>query len=333
MFEKLKLTIVSAIILCSLTGCSLVKQDIVEKECNIEVPAHMVFLGDSIAAGYGLDGYTSDDNYNCDSYSNLLANQYKQELAEICIPEMQNFSVSGATSDDLLSLLDSGKIDSALEKADVVVISIGGNDMLHEMYGLLAELGMSEENPKFDFNNVNIISALSKLITLEDDVNEALEKFELNICEISDKINSKSSGELYVQTLYNPLESLTQFQILVDFSNDKIDRYNQIVRENAQNYKIIDVEEQFKGKTDELTRIKKMDIHPNVKGHKLIAEIVDASFRETGFTYKTQEYSKPYLPLSTIMLIIGGICVMLAVVLIVIPKLFSKHENSEIKTP
>lgn len=329
MFKKLKITVASAILLCGLTGCSLVRQDIIEKEYNLEVPTHMVFLGDSITAGYGLDGYTSDDNYNCDSYSNLLEKQYKQELSEICVPEMQNFAVSGATSDDLLELLDSGKIDSALEKADAIVISIGGNDMLHEMYGLLADLGMSEENPKFDFDNVNIVSALSKLITLEDDVNEALEGFELNICEISDKINAKSSGQLYVQTLYNPLESLTQFQMLVDFSDDKIDKYNKIVREKAQNYKIIDVEEKFKRKTDELTRIKKMDIHPNLKGHKLIAEIVDASFRETGFIYTTQEYSEPYLPLSTIMLIIGGVCAMLVIVLVVIPKLFRKHENSE----
>lgn len=328
MFRKVASIIASAFILCGFTACSLTERELIETVYTTEVPPRMIFLGDSIPAGYGLDGYTDSDNYNCESYSNILKAQYETELSEICTHEMQNFAVSGATSDDLLKLLDSGKLDSALESSDAVVISIGGNDMLHIMFGLLSDLGMSAENRTIDLENIDIFGAAVQLLSMDSDIDEALAGFEANIQTISQKLNDKTDGTVYVQTLYNPLETFTDFQILVDFSEEKINKYNEIVRNNAQNYTVIDVASEFEGKCGELTRIKTLDIHPNEEGHKLIAEIIDKSFRNTGFTYIKQEYSEPHLTLLSVFLILGGILAII-VVLVIIPKLFKKKDNEK----
>lgn len=329
MFRKITSLLTSSVILFGFTGCSMVKRELVETEYNTEIPPKMLFLGDSIPAGYGLDGYTDSDNYNCESYPNILKEQYTAELSQICIHEMQNLAVSGATSDDLLDLIDSGKLDSALENTDAVVISIGGNDMLHIMFGLLSDLGMSAENRTIDLENINIISALGQLMTMSDEVDEALTDFETNIQEISAKLNEKTSGEIYVQTLYNPLETFTDFQILVDFSEEKIGRYNEIVRNNANDYKVIDVAEEFDGKCDKLTRIKQLDIHPNEEGHRLIAEMVDKSFRATGFSCTVQEYGPPRLTFIAIALIFLGFFALFLTFIIVIPNLFRKFTDKK----
>lgn len=327
MFRKITSILASAVILMGFTGCAMVKRELVEKEYQTEIPPRMLFLGDSIPAGYGLDGYTDSDNYNCASYSNILKERYTAELAEICSHEMQNLAVSGATSDDLLDLIDSGKLDSALADTDAVVISIGGNDMLHIMFGLLADLGMSAENRTLDIENIDIFSALGQLLTMDGEIDDALNGFETNIQEISAKLNEKTSGEIYVQTLYNPLETFTDLQILVDFSVEKIDRYNEIVKNNANDYKVIDVAEEFNGKCDELTRIKQLDIHPNEEGHRLIAEMVDKSFRETGFSCTVQEYGAPKLTFLAIALIFLGFFALFLILILVIPNLFKKFTD------
>lgn len=330
MFKKITALLASAMMIFGLTGCALTKQDLIETEYNMQVPPKMVFLGDSIAAGYALEGYTDTDNYHCDSYSNILAERYTTELADICIAEMYNLAVSGDTSDDLLEILDSGEADEVLADADAVVISIGGNDMLHILFGLLQDLGLSAENKTINLDDINLLSALAQLIDLGEDVDKALDGFEKNIRKISDTLHEKTNGEIYVQTLYNPFESFMNIQMLIDFSTEKIGRFNDIIRNNASDYTVIEVAEKFDGRGEELTRINSLDIHPNEEGHKVIADIVDDSFRATGFTYIKQEYSDPHLTLSAILLIMGGILAVIAVILI-IPKLFGRNKNDNDK--
>ena len=78
---------------------------------------NFVIFGDSIAAGYGLD----EDEYN---YGEICADYYGSEV--------ENYAVSGYDTEDLLEVLSG--LDAAQKKkvsdAGVIVISIGGNDML-----------------------------------------------------------------------------------------------------------------------------------------------------------------------------------------------------------
>ncbi len=288
---------------------SIKMTEIPEKEVvhNIEVPPKMVFLGDSIAAGYGLEGYTSDDNYNCRSYSNILKEKYSDELKDECGHEMINKAVSGATSQDLIDLLKSGKLDSDLKDSDAVVVSIGGNDLLGIMLGLLDKLGVGESG-SFDSGGLNILAAASAFLSMDSDVNAALDGFDANIKVISDELSKRTDGTVYIQTLYDPLEYFTNFSMVTDFSSEKIGRFNDIIKSNAaDSYTVIDVAADFKGKAGSLTNISNFDIHPNQEGHELIAQEVDSAFRETGFTYTTIEYGEKRLTAEGRKVIAGGI--------------------------
>lgn len=80
----------------------------------------IVVLGDSIAAGYGLS--SSEKNYG-----QILGDYYGDAS------KVSNFAVSGSTSQEWAEKLDSpsAELSSALTDADVVVISVGGNDIIN----------------------------------------------------------------------------------------------------------------------------------------------------------------------------------------------------------
>ncbi len=331
MMKRIAAAASAALILLASAGCSMTRRDLEKTEITTEVPVIVTFLGDSIAAGYGLEGYTDDDNYSCpDSYANILGKRYANELGEDVPHEMNNLAVSGDRTADLMVHLETADYAGKLKKSDAVVISIGGNDLLGVIFDALEQLGLSEETGELDLDNINILSAASALMSLEEDIDKALTEFESNIAAVAESIGEKTNGDIYIQTLYNPLEAFDSIQMLTDFSNEKIGRLNEIIKDGSEEYgyRVIDVSSAFEGRNGELTRINSLDIHPNEDGHAVIAELVDKSLRSRRYTFVMEEYGEPYLPLSTILLILGGLCAMLAVVLVVIPKLFEKHEKS-----
>lgn len=86
---------------------------------------NLVVLGDSIATGYGLEGYVSGDNASAaGSFANRLSAYYTG---------YENLAVDGRTSAQLLAALSEEETASALENADDIVISIGGNDLLQPL--------------------------------------------------------------------------------------------------------------------------------------------------------------------------------------------------------
>lgn len=296
MLKRITAFVSTLVMAVSLSSCAMT--EIPEREVvhNTEVPPKMLFLGDSIAAGYGLDGYTLTDNYNCpDSYANILKERYNAELPADCGHVMVNKAVSGYTSGDLIEQIQSGALDSDLSDSDAVIVSIGGNDLLGIMLDLLNSLGI-DDTGSFDTAQFDIFSAASMFMSMDGDVDKALEQFDDNIKVISDELSERTEGTVYIQTLYDPLEYFSKFSMVTDFSAKKIGRLNTMIKDNApRGYTVIDVAADFKGKAAELTRIADYDIHPNEAGHKVIAEDVDAALRETGFSYTTVEQGEKQL--------------------------------------
>lgn len=290
--KKAAAAIGAALMMMSFSSCSKSEIHEVKVEHKTEVPPKMVFLGDSIAAGYGLEGYTKDDNYNCRSYSNILKDKYTAELGSECAHTMVNEAVSGYTSSDLIAQIQSGELDSGLKDADAVVISIGGNDLLGLLFDLAGALGIDDFS-SFNIKDIDLASAASALLGMGNDADKALEQFSVNIDTISTELKKRTNGTIFVQTLYDPVEYYDKFAVITDFAAQKIEKLNSIISEKSANgYKVIDVASDFKGRAGELTNIKKMDIHPNAAGHELIAEDVDKAFRATGFSYFTIEKVK-----------------------------------------
>ncbi len=289
MLRKTTAVLGTASILFCFSSCAMTEIPTREVPHHTDVPPKMLFLGDSIAAGYGLDGYTPTDNYNCRSYSNILKEKYEAELMNECGHIMINKSVSGYTSDDLIKQIESGELDSDLKDSDAVVVSIGGNDLLGIMLELLGSLGISDSG-SFDTGSLDIFGAAASFLTMDGDVNKALEKFDENIKTISAELLKRTEGTVYIQTLYDPLEYFEKFKMVTEFSDEKIGKLNSIISGNAASgYTVIDVAADFKGKAGTLTNIGSFDIHPNAEGHEVIANDVDKAFRETEFTYMTTE--------------------------------------------
>lgn len=320
MFKKISAIVTAALSCFALTSCSLTKESKKEVVRNTEVPPKMLFLGDSIAAGYGLDGYSAGDLYSCDSYANILDERYSSELAPEAEQSMVNRAISGYTSQELIDLLKSGDLDSDLSDSDAVVISIGGNDMLGIFLDAVSKLGLTiNEDGSVDTSSVDILSAGAMLMGIDSELTAALDQFELNIVEISDIIHEKTGAKLFIQNLYDPLEYFSDFKSVTTYSDKKMNRFNSIVSEKAEGrYTVVDISTAFEGKNGELTNIASFDIHPNAEGHKVIADTVDEAFRAEGFSYTITENSGRKFTPTAVMLICAGFAVLIAAAFIAI---------------
>ncbi len=296
-----------------LTGCSMTETETITTTHITNTPPKMLFLGDSIPDGYGLDGFSIDDNSHCMSYPNILKEKYREELQGVDT-QMINKSVSGDTTQNLIDIIDSGDIDDYLKESDVVIVSIGGNDILQPIYGILNGL-------KGD--DADIFSIASYIPKLGDNIDAALVTFEENLKTISDKLNSKTDGKIFVQTLYDPTEYIG-IDLITDFTGKKISTFNNIITSNAENYTVIDIYPSFAGKSGELTNMPDFDIHPNAEGHKLIADIVDTELKKYEYTYYTYEIEE-HISKFAIGLICG--CIALALISIILLVILMKNKK------
>ena len=83
-----------------------------------------VALGDSITTGYGLD--------EAQSFAEQIAEQEGYTLND-------SLASDGATSTDLLEVVKSEANADTLKNADLITVTIGGNDLMDALYAYLAE--------------------------------------------------------------------------------------------------------------------------------------------------------------------------------------------------
>ena len=296
MFKKLTSFLLSCVIAvsCSLTCFAETSMQVVKKEA--EVPPNLLVLGDSIAAGVGLEGYTGNDNGPAGCYASILAEKYKKELPEGCAMKMDNKAVSGYTSTDLLNQLTSASVDKCVLSSCAVVISIGGNDLMRPALDFVEkDLGLTTPEDMKKFNKAKLLlpSNISKINEKLDEISSNLAKYGENLDKIVDYIRTKAPNTLIVvQTVYNPLDSNESLATISGMIGGKIDELNGIINSHAkkengeQNYVVCDVHTAFKGKSSEYTNIDKFDIHPNAEGHKVISELVDKQLRTQKYSYE-----------------------------------------------
>lgn len=290
MLKRLTAFLTAAVMMCAAPlACSA---EVIEHE--VSVPPKILVLGDSIAAGYGLEGY-SEDRYSCASYANLLHDQYDAELKDYGGCTLVNSAVVGDTSQQLLDHINAGEFDADLADSDAVIISIGGNDILGLFLDFLRnDLGITPESTMSDImdKTKDIIGIAMDMKDMSDDMDKALKEFSGTLNDIINAVNSKNSGEIVMQTLYDPLDNFTAAVVFQSISKDKISKLNSIIKDHAvdengnERYIVADVFSQFDGHGKELTNINNFDIHPNKNGHTLIAACIDKVIRTKKYVYK-----------------------------------------------
>ena len=326
----------------------LVYADQTTKEVEVSTPQCMLVLGDSISTGFGLSNYKNGNNYNTNSYANLLAKKYKLSQDNT----YYNYAIDGQTSLELYSRIKSGNYDEEIKKSDLILISIGGNDLLSALLEFINNtigegFADGESDMNFDFTNPDILNNLNKMINT---ISNNISKLKGNLIGITDEIyDLNPNAQVIFQTVYNPLDGLT-FKIpsmLTDVFVSRIDEVNNIINinsktdDNKQRYNVADVYTSFSGKSTELTNISENDIHPNAKGHEKISEciakIVDEKTFYTSVTInekvpKTKTTSRMVKsPLFVPMIIIVSLVFIVALAAIVATLIKRKRNKYSIK--
>ncbi len=201
-----------------------------------EKPFYLV-LGDSIAYGSGI----TNSKEAC--YGRIVADTNGYDYANHAIP--------GHTTTNLISRLKDETVIADLKKADIISISIGGNDFL-----------MS-----------NLISLMFDSIVLGDhsEFDIIADGFYANFCEIIDIINSHNADAvILMQTLYNPQSGYLRapYQQGADRINAAIERYN---AENPGEIVVVDVASAL---GDDMANYADDEIHPSAQGNEIIANVI-----------------------------------------------------------
>jgi len=241
----------------------------------------LVALGDSITYGYGL----SDRETQC--HAAILADMYGLTL--------DNMAVNGNRASDVIPQIRLNAYSERLARADLICMSIGGNELLgpllDTLYEVIAQKGYS--------SNISSLTAaqfvaIAYAFLADDSVKDSLDQkiesnlasFELYFPLLIAQIRAiDPDADILVQTLYNPLDGTDNFlfQQLADRYSYAFDRINEIITE-TDDIKIADVASVFEGRSGELTNINTFDVHPNAAGHELIAQIEYEALKYKDYT-------------------------------------------------
>ena len=250
-----------------------------------------VALGDSITTGYGLS------NVGTESFPALVAEENTLALT--------NLAKDGATSAGLLEVVQDTNNAAILSSADVITITIGGNDLMDALYGYIADEYNDKNNPDppitasdvkdnilqyFEFaetvlpNFVGSATAKTAMQTLGSNLATAIKTIKDNNPDV----------QIIVATQYNPYKQAAstanqmiadQAKLINDVFNAGVAAMNSMVIQNvctAVQCTVADVYAKFNGVSenpcnasfDNIFSIN-LDFHPNASGHRLIAEVIN----------------------------------------------------------
>lgn len=212
-------------------------------------PKVLTVLGDSIASGYGLD----DIN---DSYGSIIA--------DAKVYDQINKAVPGHKTSDLLNLIQNDdEVKDSIKRADIIDVSIGGNDFLF--------LLIKPESP-LDLLDImkNGANATS--------VQKALKTFTSNINTIASEIRAINPDcSVIINIQYNPLYASDAFSKYADMVEELAPAMKAVynsVAENNEGFYTADIHAVFNEyfNNGEYDIIQNDGIHPSVKGHAIIAD-------------------------------------------------------------
>lgn len=208
-----------------------------------EQPQKLVLLGDSIAWGTGV--YNSEEA----CYGRIVANTNGYDYA--------NFAEDGTRSWDLLEKMESDEVKQSIETADIINISIGGNDYLQQnLLVIIPEVLLG-----IDENMDNI----------EEDFGEYFAQIIEHIRELNPDVC------IIVNTLYNPEKGLLGYiygQAVLRV-NRQINAYHDA---HSEDFVLMDV-------SDVMAHpmcVAADTIHPSAVGNEVIAGVMLRTLYDMG---------------------------------------------------
>lgn len=253
---------------------------------------NIVVLGDSIAYGIG----SSDAKTRC--FGALVGEKVNGKVT--------NLGISGLDSTQLLKKLDTKKFQEALKDADVVLMSIGSNDILKPFVSIVTEsVGVKDEDDKEVYEKIQkkfmkmakeepleAVNSLAKAILkvyASDDIEKGCEGFPKNFDAIIGKIKEINPDTLiYANNVYNPYYGVAyDYQGLTLLNVHEIcelyvNEINKAFDRKSEDYTMIDMYSIFRqqgytnvnpASIEDFSGFN-FDPHPNDRGYQLMADYI-----------------------------------------------------------
>ena len=257
-----------------------------------------VALGDSITTGYGLAENEAG---------------FARQVADRNGYTLTNLAQDGATSSMLLTSLSNSEVSSAIASADLITITIGGNDLMNALYAYLAE-EYNKQNSDTSITAEDVKASLAGTLSEIPQVemlrfaaskipdfpnstaaNTALYTFATNFSSIISAIKAaNSTAQLIVVNQYNPYGHLTTGTGVLSLDLSAIDTavraLNTVISSSAESadYTVADVYTKFEQAENNPCNASvslpsiNLDFHPNATGHGLIADTISALLTDEG---------------------------------------------------
>lgn len=264
-------------------------------------PEFMLALGDSITTGFGLENYfDGDDAYECASYITLVA----EAMGLVPKESYVNKAVNGATSADLLELLP--ELSRQLGYADLIVVTIGGNDLLGAVP--LVASALSGKNITSLGSAVDVLTAatpedfaaLANHANFQRQIANVLTKYAENLAAIAGIIKSQSpNARVIFLKQYNPMKNVIGFGDFGNFADSLIGTINSTIDQvcAASGFEVLDAPSVIDINAVGLTNMLNYDIHPNAAGHvelaKLLASHLGISLDPSENTFEEDTTAEP----------------------------------------
>lgn len=253
-------------------------------------------LGDSISCGMSADsgkGYVD------------LFHKHLETLGRYGEVNLQNLSVSGDKSSDLLTKFQTDEYKEAVKDAKIITISIGGNNLLSPVIEAVCQaFGVNkDDNPNYQTelalavaSNPNKDAILAGIVssgTLLQSLNSGILQFQSDFPKIIKTIKEIApESEIYVLTLYNPFNSKDPMYSAFD---SIINRINKTIKIQTNNCNIVDVYEKLKttsGAVNFSLSNMMIDPHPTTIGHAAIYDLlVDAKVKKDGLVAADKKWT------------------------------------------
>lgn len=218
-----------------------IPEDFIAREINI------ASIGDSLTEGIG-------DESKQGGYTKFLK-EGLLEQKDIKSITLNNYGVKGHKTTDLLNRLDNEEVQEGLKAADIIIITIGGNDIMKIVKDNLFDLTLQV-------------------------FQEEQAKYETRLHRVLEKIRQvNSEGEIVLVGLYNPFGWFLDLSLELNTIIENWNEGSQRVLSDFSNTKFVMVDDIFIGTEQNL--LASDEFHPNTKGYELISErILEAIMNE-----------------------------------------------------
>lgn len=206
----------------------------------------VVSAGDSLTEGVG-------DSTEQGGYVPYLKTMLEKEKG-INEVHFYNFGVKGNRTTQLLKRLRSEEMKRSIKKADMVILTIGGNDIMEVVKNNISNLKVSTFSKEEEVYKKHLVQIMEEIV----------------------KQNSNIS--IVLIGMYNPFSEV--FSNIQEM-NDIVSNWNRVAQSVIANYPnayFVNIEDLFLNSTEDL--LYSDNFHPNDQGYQLIAERLHTTLEE-----------------------------------------------------